>query len=106
LKDSESTTRFCWGQTYRTWSSFMKTSIIEEALRSHAQLYFAQGTADEQNSIYGFDVLRAELAAKQRDAVFERIEGADHALDLPQQKLPEGLEAVFGRVEDWFLAKR
>ena len=103
LKDPDSDTKFCWGQTYRQWSSFMKTSIIAEALKSHALLYFAHGTADTQNSIAGFDVLRAELAAKQRDAVFERIEGADHALDLPNQKVPEGLEAVFGRVVDWFL---
>jgi hypothetical protein len=58
---------------------------------------FRHGTADTQQSIAGFDVLRAELAAKQREAVFERIEGADHALDLPNQKVPEGLEAVFGR---------
>ncbi len=103
LKDPDSDTKFCWGQTYRQWSSFMKTSIIAEALKSHALLYFAHGTADTQNSITGFDVLRAELAAKQRYAVFERIEGADHALDLPNQKVPEGLEAVFGRVVDWFL---
>jgi predicted esterase len=103
LKDPESTTKFCWGQTYRQWSSFMKTSVIAEALKSHALLYFAHGTADTQQSIAGFDVLRAELAAKQRDAMFERIEGADHALDLPNQKAPEGLEALFGRVENWFL---
>jgi pimeloyl-ACP methyl ester carboxylesterase len=104
VKDPDSTTKFCWGQTYRQWSSFMKTSIIAEALKSRALLYFVQGTADTQNSITGFDVLRAELAAKQRDAVFERIEGADHALDLPNQQVPEGLEAVFGRVVGWFLA--
>jgi len=103
LKDPDSATKFCWGQTYRQWSSFMKTSIIAEALKSHALLYFAHGTADTQNSIAGFDVLRAELAAKGRGAVFERIEGADHALDLPNQQVPEGLEAVFGRVVDWFL---
>jgi predicted esterase len=103
LKDPDSATKFCWGQTYPQWSSFMKTSVIAEALKSHALLYFAHGTADTQQSIAGFDVLRAELAAKQREAVFERIEGADHALDLPNQKTPEGLEAVFGRVEDWFL---
>jgi pimeloyl-ACP methyl ester carboxylesterase len=103
LKDPDSATKFCWGQTYRQWSSFMKTSVIAEALKSHALLYFAHGTADTQQSIAGFDVLRAELAAKQRDAVFERIEGADHALDLPSQKVPEGLEAVFGRVVNWFL---
>ncbi len=103
LKDPDSASKFCWGQTYRQWSSFMKTSVIAEALQSHALLYFAHGTADTQQSIAGFDVLRAELAARQRDAVFERIEGADHALDLPNQKVPEGLEAVFGRVVDWFL---
>jgi hypothetical protein len=56
-----------------------------------------------QQTIVGFDVMRAELAAKHREAVLERIEGADHALDLPNEKVPEGLEAVFGRVEDWFL---
>ena len=103
LKDPDSATKFCWGQTHRQWSSFMKTSVIAEALKSHAHLYFAHGTADTQQAIAGFDVLRAELAAKQRDAVFERIDGADHALDLPSQQVPEGLEAVFGRVEDWFL---
>ncbi len=103
LKDPESATKFCWGQTYRQWSSFMKTSVIAEALKSHALLYFAHGTADIQQSIAGFDVLRAELAARQRDAVFEQIEGADHALDLPNQQVPEGLEAVFGPVVDWFL---
>jgi len=103
VKDPDSITKFCWGQTYRQWSSFMKTSVIAEALNSHALLYFAHGTADTQQTIAGFDVLRAELAAKQREAVFERIEGADHALDLPNQKVPEGLEAVFCRVLDWFL---
>jgi pimeloyl-ACP methyl ester carboxylesterase len=104
LKDPDSASKFCWGQTYRQWSSFMKTSVIAEALKSHALLYFVHGTADTQQSIAGFDVLLAELAAKQRDAVFERIDGADHALDLPNQQVPEGLEASFGRVEDWFLA--
>ncbi|MFY9911264.1 MAG: hypothetical protein WCF22_10810 [Candidatus Sulfotelmatobacter sp.] len=103
LKDPGSDAKFCWGQTYRQWSSFMRTSVIAEALKSHAHLYFAQGTADTQQAIAGFDVLRAELAAKQREAVFERIDGADHALDLPNQKVPEGLKTVFGRVENWFL---
>ena len=27
LKDPDSDTKFCWGQTYRQWSSFMKTSV-------------------------------------------------------------------------------
>jgi len=106
VKDPDSATKYCWGQTYRQWTSFMKTSIIQEALASHASLYFAHGSADAQNSIFGFDVLRAELAARQRTAVFERIEGADHALDLPNQPVPNGLEIVFRHVVDWFLAAK
>ena len=62
--------------------------------------------ADNQlasNAGWDEELLRAELAAKQRDAVFERIEGADHELNLPNQKAPEGMEAVFVRVVNWFL---
>jgi hypothetical protein len=82
----------------------MRTSIIQAALNSRANLYFVHGSADEQNSIFGFDVLRAEFAARRRKAVFVRLEGADHALDLPNQKPPDGFVAVFGRVVDWFLS--
>jgi hypothetical protein len=78
----------------------MRTSIIQEALQSKAKLYFVHGSADKQNSVSGFDVLRAELAAHRRAAVFERIEGADHGLDLPGQEPPEGLQQVFTRVID------
>ncbi len=100
----EATDKFCWGGTYRQWASFMRTSIIQEALESKARLYFAHGSADEQNTVAGFDVLRAELAAHGRDAVFERLEGADHALDAPGRQPPEGFQEVFGRVIRWFLA--
>ena len=78
--------------------------IIQEALESTAKLYFVHGSADKQNTVTGFDVLRAELAAHGRAAVFERIEGADHGLDLPGQESPEGLQKVFTRVIEWFLA--
>ena len=101
--EPDATDKFCWGGTYHQWASFMRTSIIQEAVQSKAKLYFVHGSADKQNSIFGFDVLRAELAAHGRAAVFERIEGADHALDLPGQEPPEGLQQVFTRVVDWFL---
>ncbi len=102
--DPGATDKFCWGGTYRQWASFMRTSIVQEALESKARLYFAHGSADAQNTVAGFDALRAEMAANGREAVFERIEGADHALDLPGHELPEGLKAAFGRVMGWFLA--
>jgi predicted esterase len=105
-QDPESTTRFCLDHPYRHWSSFYRTSLIEECLRARAKLYIVQGSADEQNSVHGFDLLRAELAAKGVSAVLERLEGAGHALNLPGQRPPEGLVAVFGRLADWFFEEQ
>lgn len=102
--DPQSTTRFCLDHPFRHWSGFYETSLIEECLRSSAQLYLVHGSADEQNFVGGFDMMRAELAAKGRSGVFERLEGAGHTLDLPSQVPPEGFVAVFERLASWFLA--
>jgi dienelactone hydrolase len=104
LRDPDSTTKFCWGHPHRRWASFLKTSLVQECLKSRAHLYVAHGTADGSSAIEEFDVLRAELAAAGRPAVFERIEGADHVLGLPHESSPAGLVAVLNRVVDWFLA--
>jgi pimeloyl-ACP methyl ester carboxylesterase len=102
-REPDTTTKFCWGHPYRELSSFLKTSLIEECVRSHAKLYLVHGTADEQNFVAGFDVLRAELAVRQRPAVFERIDGADHGMNTASQSAPEGLVAVLERIVDWFV---
>jgi dipeptidyl aminopeptidase/acylaminoacyl peptidase len=104
LSDPDSATKFCWGQPHRLWSGLLKTSLVQECLQSQAALYLIHGTADEESSIAGFDVLRAELAAKGRKAVFERIEGADHSLTRPRETPGDGLRAAFQRISDWFLS--
>jgi predicted esterase len=104
LRHPDSATEFCWGQPYRLWSSLLETSLVQECLRSKAALYLVHGTADEQSSIAAFDVLRAELAAKGRAAVFDRIEGADHSLTRRGESPGDGLMAAFGRILDWFVA--
>ncbi|MFZ0913351.1 MAG: hypothetical protein WBQ76_07200 [Candidatus Korobacteraceae bacterium] len=104
LRDPDSPTQFCWGQPYRLWSSLLKTSLIQECLQSQAALYLVHGTADEWSPIAAFDVMRAELAAKQRKAVFERIEGANHSLARRGEEPEDGLTAAFGRIVGWFLS--
>jgi predicted esterase len=104
LRHPDSAAEFCWGQPYRLWSSLLETSLVQECLRSRAALYLVHGTADEQSSIAAFDVLRAELAAKGRAAVFDRIEGADHSLTRRSESPGDGLMAAFGRILDWFVA--
>ena len=104
--EPNSATKFCLDHPYRHWASFYSTSLVAESLESAAKLYVVHGSEDRQNSIQGFDVLRAELAAKGRPAVFERLEGAGHSLDMPGQETPEGLRSVFGRLNRWFHESR
>ncbi len=101
-QDPGSTTRFCWGQPHRLWSSLLATSLAAECLRSRAALYLAHGTADEQSPIAAFDMLRAELAAKGREAVFDRVEGGGHSLARAGEDPGDALLAAFRRICDWF----
>jgi pimeloyl-ACP methyl ester carboxylesterase len=101
--DPTSVTRFFEGHPYRRWSSFLATSTIQELLRSKAAVYAAAGTLDQVVPIVELDMLRAELVAKGRKPVVERIEGADHALNMAGQPPQAGMSAVFSRILAWFL---
>ena len=101
--DPDSVTKFFMGHPYRRWSSFLKTSVLTELLRSHARVYLAHGTRDQAVTVSGFDVLRAELAARGRQVTVERVEGADHGFVRgPEDQ--EGIRTIFGHVMQWFLA--
>jgi dienelactone hydrolase len=105
-KDPDSISKFWMGHPYRRWSSFLKHSVTEELLRTKAKIYLAQGTLDTAVSVRAHDVLVAELRARGRDVIAERIEGADHgfqAQEMPQGS-PEGMQALFGRLLSWFMA--
>ncbi|MDE0103892.1 MAG: hypothetical protein OXN89_16085 [Bryobacterales bacterium] len=101
--DPRSTERFCLDHPFRHWSGFYTTSLIEECLNSSAQLYLAHGSADEQNPVAGFDMMRAELEARGRSAVFARLDGAGHSLNLPAQSAREGLVQALVDLANWFL---
>jgi pimeloyl-ACP methyl ester carboxylesterase len=104
LAEPDSIEDFWMGHPYRRWSSFLGDSVVDELKRSRARIYLAQGTADEADSIQGFDVMRAELLARGRDVTVERIEGADHGFSTSgPQGQGDGMKAVFGRVVEWFL---
>src|SRR5262245_18180577 len=91
---------FWMGHPYRRWSTFLKSSVIDELKRGKAKIYLAHGTADESDSVIGFDVMRAELLAAGRDVTAERVEGGDHGFGVKGQS---GTAKVFGNVVEWFL---
>ncbi len=103
--DPTSITRFWMGHPYRRWATFLPYSLTMELLRTEARIYLAHGTNDTATPVTAFDVVRAELAVQNRDVMAERLEGADHGFrtkDMPEGS-PDGLQALFGRVLDWFL---
>jgi hypothetical protein len=53
-------------------------------------------------------MLVTELRARGRDVTAERVEGADHGFqteDMPKKGPPAGMQALLGRVLDWFLTE-
>ena len=100
--DPDSVTKFFMGHPYRRWSTFLKTSVLTELLRSNARVYLAQGTRDRAVTVTGFDALRAELVTRGRDVTVERIEGADHGFVRGPEDT-EGIRTIFGNVMQWFL---
>lgn len=103
--DPDSTSRFWLSHPFRRWSSFLETSITAESLRAKAKIFLAQGSLDTSVPPTAHDVLVAELRAHGRDVTAERIDGADHGFrkaDEPQGS-PAGIQALLGRVLEWFL---
>jgi pimeloyl-ACP methyl ester carboxylesterase len=100
LAKPDSIDDFWMGHPYRRWSTFLQSSVIDELKRGKAKVYLAHGTADEADSVVGFDVMRAELLAAGRDVTAERVEGGDHGLGTTDQPGPG---SVFGHVVEWFL---
>jgi pimeloyl-ACP methyl ester carboxylesterase len=105
-KDPDSVKEFWLGHPYRRWSSFLPHSVAEELLRAKARAYVAAGTRDEVIPVAAHDMLVAELRARGRDVTAERVEGADHGFQTAEMpRPPAGMQAVLGRVLQWFLAE-
>jgi dienelactone hydrolase len=102
--DPDSAEKLFFGHPYRRWSSFLATSTLEQLLRAPARIYVAQGTEDRAVAWESFEVLRAELLARGRDARFEVVAGADHsfAIDVQGQR-SDAWTTTLQQVVAWFL---
>ena len=101
--DPDNPDKFFLGHPYRRWSSFWNSSTLEELLHSKARIFIAQGTADQNVSVTGFDMLFATLLSKGRDVTSRRIAGADHGFGFEGQPGRDGWREIWEGVRDWFL---
>src|SRR5262249_5784434 len=75
-----SCSRFAWGHPYRRWSSFLTTSVMEEAIRSRAKFRLVHGVSDVVVPVMAPKMLRAELLRRGRDVTLDLHAGAGHGL--------------------------
>lgn len=100
--DPGSAEKFFFGFAYRRWSSFLATSPIEELSQARAKIYIAQGTVDKAVDPTSADLLYAQLAAKNRQVSYDRVEGANHSFRIKDKPKVDGWQELFERIAKWF----
>jgi predicted esterase len=104
-KDPDSYQKSWFGHTYLRWSSFLRSSCMQRLGDAPTTLvYLAHGTKDAASAIQATDALWAWLLAQCRPVVYERLEAADHGLQLEAEPERNGLAEVFARLVDWYVS--
>jgi dipeptidyl aminopeptidase/acylaminoacyl peptidase len=102
--DPDNADKLFFGHPYRRWSSFLKTSTLEQLLRAEAKIYVAQGTADRAVAWESFELLRAGLLSRGKNVQFDAVEGADHSFAIRTQDPPaDGWQKTWERIIDWYV---
>jgi len=94
--------KFFFGFAYRRWSTFLTASPIEELSAVRAKIYIAQGTADTAVEPTSADALYAQLVAKNKQVVYDRVEGANHSFRIKDKPKTDGWQELFERIARWF----
>lgn len=97
----DSISDFAFGHPYRRWSSFLAADPVADLLASPARIFAAHGEADANWPFAAHLTLVQRLrdAGRAVDAV--RLAGADHSLNVPGQRPPEGMAEIFGQILAW-----
>lgn len=101
--DPMSSEKFFFGFAYRRWSTFLATSPIEELATVRAKIYIAQGTEDKAVAPTSADALYAQLVAKNKQVIYDRVEGANHSFRIKDKPKVDGWQELFERIAKWFI---
>jgi predicted esterase len=101
--DPTSAEKFFFGFAYRRWSTFLVSSPIDELLNTSAKIYIAQGAEDQAVDPASSDALYAQLLAKGKQAVYDRVEGANHSFNINSSPKTDGWKELHKRIVMWFL---
>lgn len=100
--DPDNPDKFYLGHPYRKWSSFWRSSTLEELLKTKARIFVAQGAEDMKGKrVAGFDVLLATLLGHGGDVTARLVEGADHGFGIADQSGRDGWKEMFEEIRNW-----
>jgi hypothetical protein len=102
MQDPGSIEKSEWGHPNRRWSTFMKASPVQSALKCNAKMFLAYGTLDTSVPVESCDVLRAQLTAAGKDVTTDRRIGEDHGYSKEGQDPRAGFTIVFTKMIEWW----
>ena len=103
--DPTSMEKFFFGFAYRRWSTFLKSSPMDELSHVQAGIYLAQGLEDASVDPVTSDILHAQLISRGKQLIYDRVEGADHSFNIKKNPSDNGWRQQLERILGWFLAK-
>ncbi|RYD96547.1 MAG: hypothetical protein EOP54_13450 [Sphingobacteriales bacterium] len=102
LADPTNTDKKFWGFTYLRWSSFSKTSVIDELANYNGKILILQGTADKAVYPESAIVSYTSLLSKGKNINLIEVANADHSLNMPDQPEIDGWQLVIEKIINWF----
>lgn len=102
LADPTNTDKKFWGFTYLRWSSFSKTSVIDELSNYNGKILILQGTADKAVYPESAIVSYTSLLSKGKNVNLIEIENADHSLNITDQPELDGWKLSIEKIINWF----
>jgi predicted esterase len=102
LSEPASVKKKFWGFTYLRWSSFLKTSVVNELQQYKGKVLILQGEADENVHPESANILYTSLLAKGCKVELDMIEGADHSFNIISNPAVNGWDMVIQKCINWF----
>jgi dienelactone hydrolase len=105
LTEPSATDKKFWGFTYLRWSSFLKTSVMEELNNYNGKILILQGDADRNVHPESAKILYIDLLSKGKSATLELIPNADHSFNISNSSNINGWQEIIKRCIDFAIRK-
>lgn len=102
LAEPNNTEKKFWGFTYLRWSSFLRTSVMEELSGYNGKILLLQGTSDQAVYSETATIAYTTLLTKGKNIELQLIENADHSFNILDKPETDGWRLVIEKIMEWF----